>query len=829
MMDEIEKLRGELRQSQLEAGRLRDENAKLKGMLAAFSVKPASSLAKNHPPQPRVESQPDQAIVIRATHAPQLIADERIQLFRSLFRGREDVYAVRWESKKGRSGYSPACAHEWDPILCKKPGGKCTNCSYLPLTNEVIRSHLLGHKTIGIYPLLQDETCWFLAADFDKASWQEDARAFLETCGAMGVQAYLERSRSGKGGHIWVFFQEAMPAALARKLGSAILTTAMDKRHQVGLASYDRLFPNQDTMPKGGFGNLIALPLQRGPRKAGNSEFLDDAFQPHPEQWRFLESVQRLNRNEVQEIVNEAERRDMVLGVRLPTTDESADQDPWTLTPSKRQPDRQISGPFPCCITVVQSNLLYIQKEGLNPALTNRIIRLAAFQNPEFYAAQAMRLSTFGKPRVIGCAEEFPRHLALPRGCVTELQTFLHGLGIGMELEDKCHSGNDVEFIFQGQLSAEQEEAATRLLKHDDGVLVAPPGFGKTVLAAWAIAKRRKNTLVLVHRTTLLEQWREQLVLFLGMSRKTIGAVGAGRKKATGILDIAMLQSIQKKGEVADLVADYGHVIVDECHHVSAFTFERIMKEVKAKYVLGLTATPIRKDGHHPIIFMQCGPIRHRVHIKQASARRPFDHFVIPRETRFTIEAAEPTIHDVYAKLVQDMPRNRQIVADVAAAIDRGCSPLVLTERVEHLMTLESLLKGRADDVIVLRGGTTKKERDALRSRLLIEADKPRRVILATGRYVGEGFDYSRLDTLFLAMPISWRGTLQQYVGRLHRLHGNKREVRVYDYVDANVLMLARMFAKRVRGYRAMGYVVQDGNEQLPLPTASLNVVSPAE
>ncbi|NUM53405.1 MAG: DEAD/DEAH box helicase family protein [Candidatus Hydrogenedentes bacterium] len=825
--NEIERLRKELEQSQRESDRLQSENSKLKDMLEAFSVKPAASL-KNQPPQRHVESQPDITGAIPATNTSNSTADERIQLFRSLFRGREDVYAVRWESKKGKSGYSPACAHEWDPILCKKPNGKCTNCSYLPLTNEVVRAHLLGQKTIGIYPLLQDETCWFLATDFDKEGWQEDARVFLETCRAKGAKAYLERSRSGRGGHIWIFFQEAIPAALARKLGSAILTTAMDERHQVGLASYDRLFPNQDTMPKGGFGNLIALPLQRGPRKAGNSEFLGDAFQPHPEQWRFLESVQRLSRNEVQEIVNEVERRDTVLGVRLPATDESADQDPWTLPPSKRQPERQISGPFPQRIPVVQSNLLYIEKEGLNPALTNRIIRLAAFQNPEFYAAQAMRLSTFGKPRVIGCAEESPRHLALPRGCVTELQTFLHSLGIVMELEDKRHSGNDVEFTFQGQLRAEQEEAAIRLLKHDDGVLVAPPGFGKTMLAAWAIAKRRKNTLILVHRTTLLDQWREQLALFLDISRKSIGAVGAGRKKATGILDIAMLQSIQRKGEVADLVADYGHVIVDECHHVSAFTFERIMKEVKAKYVLGLTATPLRKDGHHPIIFMQCGPIRHIVHIKQAAANRPFEHFVIPRATGFCVEAVNPSIHDIYAKLVQDMPRNHQIVADVAAAISRGRVPLILTERIEHIATLESMLCDKIDEVIVLRGGTTKKNRVCLQNRSG-EDGKSRYVILATGRYIGEGFDYAPLDTLFLAMPISWRGTLQQYVGRLHRLHASKNEVRVYDYVDHDVPMLARMFAKRLRGYRAMGYVIQDVNEQLPLPVSSLNIASRGE
>jgi superfamily II DNA or RNA helicase len=813
MLNDDERTRTKLAEAHQENSKLRDENARLKSILSSFSVKSGADLVL--PPVKEQDAvQPSKTEPPSRQQAAQAIATERIRLFRALFRGREDVYAVRWESKKGKSGYSPACEYEWDPLICKKPRSKCMNCSYLPLTDDVMRSHLRGQKTIGIYPILKDETCWFLAADFDKADCQDDARAFMHASRAMGVPAYLERSRSGKGAHAWIFFELAVPATLARKLGSAILTAAMEKRHQVGLASYDRLFPNQDTLPKGGFGNLIALPLQRGPREKGNSVFVADDFDPHTDQWGYLGSVQRLRPDTLVDIVREAERRDLIIGVHLPIIDESLEKDPWTLLPSRSRSEPAITGPMPKLLTVVRSNLLYLEKAKLSPALTNRIVRLAAFQNPEFYAAQAMRLSTFGKPRVIGCAEEFSNHIGIPRGCVSNLRSFLDGHGIGIEEKDERYSGKRADFTFHGSLTPEQKVAADQLLKYEDGVIVAPPGFGKTVLAAWAIAQRNVNTLVLVHRTTLLEQWRAQLSLFLNISEDAIGTIGSGRNKMKGILDIAMLQSLQRKGEVADLVADYGFVIADECHHMSAFTFERIMKEVKAKYVLGLTATPTRKDGHHPIIFMQCGPIRHRIHARQASVQRPFTHIVIPRETAFALDIADPSIHEIFAKMVLDRHRNLQIVEDIVTSVGSGFTPLVLTERIEHVETLESMVKEKIDDVAVLKGGMKRIERDKLRKRLSVDNDRTPRVIIATGRYIGEGFDYSRLDTLFLAMPISWRGTLEQYVGRLHRLHEGKREVRVYDYVDRNIPMLARMYAKRVRGYYAMGYSLQESNGQ---------------
>lgn len=808
MLNETE-LPSDLSSAHAEIKRLRKENERLKAILSTFNVKLGSEVQSTPRRLPNTAALATPAIRADASRE-HLTADERVTLFRSLFRGRDDVYAVRWESQKGKVGYSPACAYEWNPVRCNKPKGKCSKCEYLPISDEVLRTHLTGQKTIGIYPLLLDEKCWFLAVDFDEADWEADVAVFIEACAEADISACLERSRSGNGGHVWIFFEEPIAAALARKLGSVLLTAAMERRHKVELTSYDRLFPNQDTMPSGGFGNLIALPLQRGPRQLGNSVFLDDDLKPHADQWAYLNSVKRVATASVMKLVHEAERHNRVLGVRLPVIDESHEKDPWTCLPSIERVALEVAGPLPKKLSVVRSNLLYLDKSKLTPSLTSRIVRLAAFQNPAFYAAQAMRLSTFGKPRIIGCADDFPRHVAIPRGCLSELENLTDALGIKLEVQDKRTTGQPLMVSFQGNLAPEQLTAASELVKHDDGILVAPPGFGKTVLAAWLIAQRKVSTLILVHRTALLLQWYQQLSTFLDIDNASLGTLRGAKKSITGKIDIAMMQSLSRKGAVADFVSQYGFVVVDECHHLSAFTFERIMKEMKAKYVLGLTATPVRKDGHHPIIFMQCGPLRHRISSKLTADKRPFSHVVLPQETETIIQESSMAIHDVYAHLTGDIARNAQIVEDVVAVVAEGRTPLILTERVKHVDELHQLLSDRIANVAVLKGSMASRDKNSVLQTLHTKDGEKPSILIATGKYIGEGFDYPALDTLFLAMPVSWRGTLEQYAGRLHRLYSGKREVRIYDYVDHQVPLLARMYGRRVRGYKAMGYTIKE-------------------
>lgn len=753
---------------------------------------------------------------------------DKVGLFKSLFRGRQDVFPRRWENPRtGKSGYAPACRNEWVRGTCEKPKVRCSECphqAFIPVSDGVIISHLSGRDmsapgrsdrdfTAGVYPLLADETCWFLAADFDKQSWAEDARAFLGSCRANTVPAVLERSRSGNGGHVWIFFSEPVLASEARKLGSLLITETMERHPEIGFDSYDRFFPSQDTMPAGGFGNLIALPLQNAPRQNGNSVFVDDELRPHPDQWVFLSCVKRMSRADVMLLVERAATAGKILGVRLPIDDD--DEEPWAAPPSRRRPEPPITDALPKKIEVVLGNQVYIDRSELPPALINRLIRLAAFQNPEFYAAQAMRLPTFGKPRIISCAELFSRHAALPRGCLDAVLDLLTTNGIKAEIRDERQTGTRLETAFLGKLTPEQEAAARALLAYETGVLSAATAFGKTVVAAKMIAERGRNTLILVHRQQLLDQWVARLGAFLDLKGASIGEIRGGKRRPTGAIDVGLIQSLIRKGEVADLVAGYGHVVVDECHHLSAVSFESIAREVRAKFILGLSATVTRKDGHHPIIFMQCGPIRYRVDARKQAATRPFAHKVIFRPTTFhtpqTDSGMRTSIQRLYDLLAQNAARNDMIFNDVLLALEAGRSPVVITERKDHLQVIADRLSRFAKNVIVLHGGMGAKERHQTMTALQAVQEGEERVLVATGRYLGEGFDDARLDTLFLTMPISWRGTLAQYAGRLHRLHEAKHEVVIYDYVDAAEPMLAKMAQKRQSGYQSLGYELASG------------------
>ncbi|MFH1476822.1 MAG: DEAD/DEAH box helicase family protein [Verrucomicrobiota bacterium] len=747
---------------------------------------------------------------------------DKIALFRAFFRGREDVYPRRFESRKtGRSGYSPVCANEWARDLCDKRKIQCAECpnrSLLPVTDEVVRCHLSGQDTdgrefvMGVYPMLLDETCFLLVVDFDKQYWREDVAVVLETCRQLGLPAAVERSRSGQGGHLWLFFQEAVPACLARSLGAHILTETMERRPDIGLDSYDRFFPNQDTLPRGGFGNLIALPLQKRPRDCGNSVFLDESGVPYPDQWAFLSSVRKINRPDIERIVRAAESRNRVMGICF-TLNAEDDEEPWRMPPSRRMKATPITGPLPKRLELTLGNEIYIAKDVLSPALRNRLLRLAAFQNPEFYKAQAMRLPTRGKPRIISCAEDYPQHIGLPRGCLDDAIKTLADLGIETVIHDERCAGASLAVSFRGALRPEQKPAAKTLVAHDTGVLAATTAFGKTVIAAWLIAQRGVNTLVVINRRQLMEQWVERLSSFLGLAPDAIGRIGGGKNKPTGSLDVALMQSLVRKGIVDDRVGLYGHLVVDECHHISAPSFEQIARRTKAKYVTGLSATVIRKDGHHPIIFMQCGPVRYRVDAKQQAATRPFSHSVLVRPTSFrmleeSLSDARMQFHALYDALIADENRNRLICEDVLSVVREWRSPVVLTERTDHLKKLAKQLAPAVPNLIVLQGKMGRKKLRAALAQLVEIPENEGRVLLATGRYLGEGFDDARLDTLFLTLPVSWRGTIAQYAGRLHRLHDRKREVRIYDYADLNVPMLARMFDRRCQGYEAIGYSI---------------------
>ncbi|CAN5897512.1 DEAD/DEAH box helicase [soil metagenome] len=746
----------------------------------------------------------------------------KIALFRSLFRGREEVYPKRFESKKtGKAGYSPVCGNEWVRGICEKPRIKCGDCPHqhwLPVTDEVIRWHLSGSDehgrdyVAGVYPMLLDERCFFLAVDFDEGDWSADALAYLETCERLNIPAVLERSRSGNGGHVWIFFAEALPASLARKLGAHVLTETMEQRPEAGLKSYDRFFPNQDTLPRGGFGNLIALPLQKSAREKGNSLFIDARLEPFADQWDFLSRMEKVTKQRAETIVREAEGRGRVIGVRMALPDDEDDEEPWKLTPS-RQSTWKPTGDMPKHLDIVLSDQVYVPKIELPPSLCNALLRLAAFQNPEFYKAQAMRLPTYDMPRIIACAEDHVKHIALPRGCLDELLELFRTLRIKTQIQDERFMGNPINFSFQGSLRADQEKAAAAMMTHDFGVLSATTAFGKTVLAAWLIAQRGVNTLVLVHRQQLMEQWVERLAQFLGVPTKDIGRLGGGKNKLTGCIDVALIQSLVRKGTVKDLVGDYGHLVVDECHHLSAHSFELVARRAKAKFVTGLSATVARKDGHHPIIFMQCGPVRHRVDARLQAAERPFTHEVLVRPTGFVPDGDQEEdkrmeYQRLCAAVMNSTTRNQLIVTEIIQAIKAGRSPVVLTERTEHLEMIASPLRAQVRHVVMLQGGMSRKSLNTALDQLKTIPENETRVLIATGKFIGEGFDDARLDTLFLTMPVSWRGTIAQYVGRLHRLHDHKRVVQVYDYADLDVPMLSRMFDKRCAGYEAVGYTV---------------------
>ncbi len=666
--------------------------------------------------------------------------------------------------------------------------------------------HLKGEIGIGIYPLLPGDVCNFLAIDFDKKTYEKDVSAFWSICDELNVPIYVERSRSGNGAHVWIFFEETILAKVARKLGNILLTKTIEKG-SLDLSSYDRLFPNQDTMPKGGFGNLIALPFQGESCKEGNTVFVDKYFDVQKKQIEILANLKKMTKDEVYTIVEKYANEDFA----EPETTEIIEDDEIP----KKENIKDII--FANNIECILDNQIYVKKLKLLPNEISYLKRLASFTNPEFYEKQRLRLPIYKTPRIISCFEEDERFLILPRGCMDKIRTICEKSNVKLVIKDNRELGIKTDYNFVGTLNKKQEKVMNELLKYDTGVLCATTGFGKTVIAAKIISKLKVNALVLVNRNSLLEQWKERLSYFLDINKKEIGQIGASRENLNGKLDIASVQSLTKKENMEDLVKNYGLVIVDECHHVAAYGFEQVMKAIRSKYVYGLTATPTRKDGLHKIIYMQCGDIRVRVANRELKQNRKMEHVVIVKNTGYKFIGEEEKQKLQISELLNDMCnnvfRNEIIIEDIKQSVLQGRIPIVLTERVDHLKILkeglEEKLKGLGIPVVIYKGTMGKKQAVEVQN-ILREADEEGRprIILATSSSIGEGFDDSRLDTLFLTMPVSWKGRIIQYVGRLHREHDGKNKVIVYDYLD-NMKVLDKMFERRMRGYKIAGYEVE--------------------
>jgi len=778
-INDIERLRREL-------SGLRAENARLARLLdLRGDAVPA-------PEQPAAALAPPGLVTIGSSSA------DKLALYRSLFRARADVYAVRWENPRaGTAGWMPAVAGGW------RKGTDRSTVTHLPLTDQVIAAHLVGEVFVGLYPLRPDNTCYFVAADFDGASAMLDALAYVKAARVAGIPAALEISQSGRGAHTWVFFTDPIPAATARALGTALLRDAISLRGDMDLRSYDRLFPSQDVLPDGGMGNLIAAPLHGRRRKDGLSVFLDLAtLEPWDDQWAFLSTLDRLSPGDASRIARTAPK--VVVGAEVTSLD--------------RPHATKVHPRLPPVVHAELSAGLTLRAAELTPAALATFKHAASMANPKFYELQRLRKSTWDTPRFVrGYDVTLDGDLVLPRALRHLVATIVNGAGSRLEVSDTRDCGHEIDATFQARLHEPQIRAVNAMLAHDDGILVAPPGAGKTVMACAIIAERAVSTLVLVDRKALADQWRTRITELVGTKP---GQVGGGRTKLTGQVDIAMLPTLARRDDIEELTSGYGQVIVDECHHLAAGAYDHSVKRIRAQLWLGLTATPRRRDGLEDLVRWQLGPVRHTVAdadtgtlddvAADISGPRRELHL---HQTPFRYDGtADPTapggMAEIYRVMICDDARNQTIVDDVCEALGRRRNCLVLTRRTAHLETLVTLLAARGHHAVVLRGGISAAVRRDAMTRLATAESGNGALAVGTVPYIGEGFDAPALDTLFLASPISFDGLLVQCVGRVLRASPGKDVAEVHDYHDPATPALAVSLQRRMPGYRALGFDV---------------------